>query len=133
LPNVEAIPHQIEQLFNNIIDNSIKYTKEDIVPEINIETTAPSVEEIKELGGNPEMDFIKICISDNGIGFDKQYETRIFDPFYRLHNNNQYSGSGLGLTLAKKIVDDHRGFIKASSKINSGTRINIYMPTRHFC
>ena len=133
LPNVEAIPHQIEQLFNNIIDNSIKYTKEDIVPEINIETTAPSVEEIKELGGNPEMDFIKICISDNGIGFDKQYETRIFDPFYRLHNNNQYSGSGLGLTLAKKIVDDHRGFIKASSKINAGTRINIYMPTRHFC
>jgi two-component system CheB/CheR fusion protein len=128
LPNLEAIPYQIEQLFNNIIDNSIKYTKEDIIPEIKIETKLPSVEEIKELGGNPEMDFVKICITDNGIGFDKQYESRIFDPFYRLHNNNQYSGSGLGLTLAKQIVDDHRGFIQASSKINSGTRINIYMP-----
>ena len=132
LPHVEAIPHQMKQLFNNIIDNSIKYTKEDTIPEIKIETNSPSVEEIKELGGNPEMGFIKICISDNGIGFDKQYETRIFDPFYRLHNNNQYSGSGLGLTLVKKIIDDHHGFVKATSTVNAGTRINIYMPTRHF-
>lgn len=131
LPNLEAIPHQIEQLFTNIIDNSIKYTKEDITPEIIIETKEPSVKEITELGGNPEQDFIQICISDNGIGFDKQYESRIFDPFYRLHNSNQFTGSGLGLTLVKKIVDDHHGFIKASSKINIGTQINIYMPMRH--
>lgn len=132
LPTLEVIPYQMDQLFNNIIDNSIKYTKEDIIPEIKIETKSPTVEEIKELGGNPEVDFVKICISDNGIGFDKQYENQIFDPFYRLHNNNQYIGSGLGLTLAKKIVDDHHGFIKASSKINIGTRINIYMPMQHF-
>lgn len=131
LPHVEAIPYQMQQLFNNIIDNSIKYTKEDIIPEIKIETKSPSVEEIIALGGNPEMDFIKISISDNGIGFDNKYENRIFDPFYRLHNSNQYSGSGLGLTLVKKIVDDHKGFIKASSKINIGTMINIYMPMRH--
>lgn len=132
LPNVEAIPHQIEQLFTNIIDNSIKYRKDDIAPEIIIETKSPSVKEIAELGGDPEQDFIKICFSDNGIGFDKQYENRIFDPFYRLHNSNAYMGSGLGLTLVKKIVDDHHGFIKVSSKINIGTRINIYMPMRHF-
>ena len=132
LPEVDAIPSQIEQLFSNIIENSIKYSKEDLIPEINIETGSASAGEIKALGGNPQLDFVKICITDNGIGFDKQYEDRIFDPFYRLHNNNQYSGSGLGLTLVKKIVEDHHGFVKASSKINRGTTINIYIPTRRY-
>lgn len=131
LPNLLAIPYQIEQMFNQIIDNAIKYSREDIIPEIKIQTKSPSVQEISELGGNTDIEFVKICISDNGIGFDQQYESQIFDPFYRLHNNNQYSGSGLGLTLVKKIVDDHKGFIKASSKINMGTMINIYMPIHH--
>lgn len=127
-PQLSVIPYQIQQLFTNLISNSIKYTKENVVPEIKIETTQPSYEEIVEIGGDPEINYIKICVSDNGIGFGKNYETKIFDPFYRLHSADQYNGSGLGLTLVKKIVDNHEGFIKASSKIGHGTIMTIYLP-----
>ncbi|MDR7208742.1 CheR family methyltransferase [Flavobacterium piscis] len=128
LPQLNIIPYQIQQLFTNLITNSIKYTKEDDTPQIKIETDRPSTEEIIEIGGNPEINYAKICVADNGIGFNKDYETRIFEPFYRLHNNDQYSGSGLGLTLVKKIVANHHGFIRASSKQNLGTTMSIYIP-----
>jgi two-component system CheB/CheR fusion protein len=128
LPQLDVIPYQIQQLFTNLISNSIKYTKEDVVPEIKIEARKPSNEEINEIEGNPQIDYIKICVSDNGIGFGKNYETRIFDPFYRLHSTDQYNGSGLGLTLVKKIVSNHNGVIKASSKVGHGTTMMIYLP-----
>ena len=128
IPQLNVIPYQIQQLFTNLITNSIKYAKEDVAPEIRIETNHPSKEEIIEIGGDPDINYVKICVSDNGIGFGKDYENRIFDPFYRLHNNDQYSGSGLGLTLVQKIVTNHHGIIKASSKPNHGTTMFIYFP-----
>ncbi|MES2574432.1 MAG: chemotaxis protein CheB [Bacteroidota bacterium] len=128
IPQLKVIPHQIQQLFTNLITNSIKYTKEGIVPEIKIENEQPSDEEIIEMGGNPEINYVKINVTDNGIGFDKEFETRIFDPFYRLHNKSEYNGNGLGLALVKKIVTNHNSFIKAISKINLGTTMSIYIP-----
>lgn len=127
-PQLKVIPHQIQQLFINLITNSIKYTKEGVIPQIKIETQQPDNEEIIKMGGNPEINYVKIGVTDNGIGFSKEYATRIFDPFYRLHNKSEYTGSGLGLTLVKKIVDNHRGYIKASGEINMGTTIFIYLP-----
>ena len=127
-PQLNVIPYQIQQLFTNLILNSIKYTKEGTIPEIKIETKQPSTEEILENGGNKNNNYVKICVSDNGIGFSQEYASRIFDPFYRLHNNDQYHGSGLGLTLVKKIVINHNGFITVSSKVNQGTTIYIYLP-----
>lgn len=118
----------MQQLFNNLISNSIKYSREEITPEIQIEASEATDEEILEFGTDPEIKYIKICIGDNGIGFPKEYSVRIFEPFYRLHNADQYSGSGLGLTLVKKITENHHGFIKASSEINAGTKIYIYLP-----
>jgi two-component system CheB/CheR fusion protein len=128
LPIIKAVPFQIQQLFNNLISNSIKYSREGITPEIKIEAGEANENEIFELGADPEIKYIKIGIEDNGIGFANEFSMRIFDPFYRLHNADQYSGSGLGLTLVKKIVDNHHGFIKASSEINAGTKIYIYLP-----
>jgi len=128
LPELKVIPHQIQQLFINLIMNSIKYTKEGVNPQIKMESQQPSSEEIIALGGNPEINYAKICFTDNGIGFNKMYAGKIFDPFYRLHNKADYSGSGLGLTLAKKIVDNHDGFITASSEVNAGTTMCIYLP-----
>lgn len=128
LPKLEVIPYQMQQLFTNLISNSIKYAKEAVTPEIKIEAGEPSREEIAEFAESPDISYIKICVSDNGMGFSKDYETRIFNPFYRLHNKNEYSGSGLGLTLVKKIVDNHHGFIKASGKINEGAQMFIYLP-----
>lgn len=128
LPNLEVIPYQIQQLFINLISNSIKYSKKTAPPEIKIEAAEPSDEELAQFTESPEKNYIKICVSDNGMGFSKDYETRIFNPFYRLHTKNEYSGSGLGLTLVKKIVDNHHGFIKAASDINQGTKMYIYLP-----
>lgn len=127
-PQLNVIPYQMQQLFTNLIMNSIKYAKEDVPPEIKIEAIQATTEEMEEIGENPEIDYLKICVKDNGIGFGKDYEKRIFDPFYRLHNNDQYSGSGLGLTLVKKIAANHKGFIKASGKLNLGTKMFIYIP-----
>lgn len=128
IPPLKVIPHQIQQLFTNLISNSIKYTKDNVIPKIEIKTEPVSGEEITALGGSTDMDYVKIKITDNGIGFDKEYENRVFDPFYRLHNRSEYSGNGLGLTLVKKITANHNGFIKADSKINQGTTMSIYIP-----
>lgn len=128
LPQLNIISHQIQQLFTNLILNAIKYTKENIIPEIKIETTQPLAEEILEIDGNKDSNYVKITVSDNGIGFNQEYATKIFDPFYRLHNNDEYHGSGLGLTLVKKIVANHEGFIKVFSKVDHGTTVHIYLP-----
>lgn len=128
IPELKVIPYQIQQVFTNLINNSIKYAREGVISEIKIRKSHFMKEEIIELGGNPEINYIKIDVTDNGIGFDKEFENKIFDPFYRLHNKSEYSGNGLGLTLVKKIVENHRGLIKASSQINFGTNISIYIP-----
>ena len=128
LPVLNIIPQQIQQLFSNLIINSIVFSKEGEDPRIKIESQSASSEEIIALDGNLDMDYVKICVIDNGIGFEKDYETKVFEPFYRLHHDNQFKGSGLGLTLAKKIMANHRGFIKASSEKNRGTTMMIYIP-----
>jgi two-component system CheB/CheR fusion protein len=127
-PQLKVIPYQIQQLFTNLILNAVKYTKEGVVPQIKIETQKSSVDEILEIGGNKDINYLKISISDNGIGFDQEFDAKIFEPFYRLHNNNQYHGSGLGLTLVKKITDNHHGFITVRSKVNEGTVFYVYLP-----
>lgn len=128
LPQVNVIPFQIQQLFTNLLLNSMKYTKENVIPQIKIEAQQPTREEIIKIGGDPEISYVKICVVDNGIGFAKEYENKIFDPFYRLHSNEQYKGSGLGLTISKKIVSNHGGFITTNSKVNHGTTFTIYLP-----
>lgn len=128
LPSLNIIPAQIQQLFTHLISNSIKYAKEDCVPEIKIGMTNPSDEEIIALGANPKKDYIKLFVSDNGIGFNKDFESLIFNPFYKLNNNDQNYGSGLGLTLSQKIVSNHKGIIKVSSEPAKGTTVFIYLP-----
>lgn len=125
---VNVVAFQIQQLLTNLILNAIKYSKENTTPEITIQTVQASAEEIANLGGKTDTKYIKIDVIDNGIGFDKDFENRIFDPFFRLHSKDAYGGSGLGLTLVKKIVSNHNGFIKAMSKVGSGTTISIYLP-----
>lgn len=130
-PSLKVIPYQIQQLLTNLLSNSIKYSKTDVIPEIKVDSQLASDQEIIELGGNTEINYLKINVIDNGIGFNKEYALRIFDPFYRLHNKKEHSGSGLGLALVKKIVDNHKGFIKASSEVNQGTIISIYIPFKN--
>ncbi len=128
LPVIEAIAFQIQQLFENIISNSIKYSYPDKKIEIDI-TFALSNEETPSshlLEKNKK--YYKISISDNGIGFDQKYADKIFEIFQRLHGKNEYSGTGIGLSICKKIVENHKGIIMAQSEIDKGATFIIYLP-----
>ena len=83
---------------------------------------------LKELA--PDRAYYLLTISDNGIGFEEQYEHRIFEVFQRLHGKDEYKGTGIGLAIVKKIVDNHRGIIKATGKLNQGARFDIYFPVK---
>lgn len=108
LPTIEAIKIQMHQLFLNIISNAIKYSREDVPPEIFI------------THANYDYD-VEITVSDNGIGFDEKYATRVFQPFTRLQNKG-YEGSGIGLAICKKIVNAHGGEIKVKSIPGAGSQ-----------
>ncbi|MFD1605569.1 ATP-binding protein [Flavobacterium artemisiae] len=124
LPSVHAIGFLMRQLFSNIIQNSLKYASPERVPAIKITASQEPVI-IKDL-------FNVYCywvrFSDNGIGFEQQYAESIFKVFTRLHPQQEYSGSGVGLALCKKIMQTVGGTIHAEGKPGKGTTITIYFP-----
>ncbi|SHG32679.1 CheR family methyltransferase [Flavobacterium defluvii] len=129
LPALDIIASQIQQLFSHLITNSIKYAKQDTTAKIRIGAEEVSSDEIIDFGADPEINYIKIFVADNGIGFHKNFESLIFNPFYKLENNAEQYSSGLGLTLVQKIVYNHKGFIKVVSEPNKGTTVFIYLPS----
>lgn len=128
LPHLNVIPFQIQQLFTNLINNSLKYSKENIPPKIDIKVNKVEAKNEDKIPFNDKSKFYKITFTDNGIGFDPQYSERIFMLFNRLHNKDEYSGTGIGLAICKKIVDNHKGFIYADGKPNNGAKFTIYLP-----
>lgn len=118
LPVVEGSESQLYQLFVNILINSFKYKREDEVPVVNISSRK------KENG------FWEISIEDNGFGFEEKYSERIFQPFQRLHDRSKYEGSGLGLSICKKIVSRHNGGISAKSVLGNGATFVISLPEK---
>lgn len=127
LPELEVIPFQFRQLFTNLISNSLKFRRTDIPLVINIRS-----EKVKgsEIGQDSAMNdyYHRIIVEDNGIGFDNTYHERIFDVFQRLHTKQEYEGTGIGLAICKKIVENHRGFITAEGKPGAGAKFMIYLP-----
>lgn len=128
LPTMNVIPFQIQQLFTNLIGNSIKYRKPGMPPVICITCETKSANELPELNIESNRMFEKISITDNGIGFEQQYAETIFTLFQRLHFNNQYEGTGIGLAICKKIVDNHGGVIKAEGRPGIGSTFSIFLP-----
>lgn len=124
LPEVYAITFLMRQLFSNILQNSLKYASSERIPFIKI-TASAAPEMINHLN---KIYCHWICFSDNGIGFEQQFAETIFKVFTRLHTQEQYSGSGIGLALCKKIMQTVGGDIQASGKIGKGTDITIYFP-----
>ncbi len=115
LPTIFCSPTQMEQLFINLIENGIKYAKPDLTPYIEINATRSE--------GIWKIDF-----SDNGIGFDEAYEKKIFEVFQRLHSADEYSGTGIGLAICKKIVENHHGRITAQSILGEGSVFSVIFP-----
>ena len=127
LPNLKVIPFQIQQLFINIIGNSLKYSKEGIAPVIEIKS-ALIVSQNEPLLPKNKDKYYKITIEDNGIGFEQEYADKIFILFNRLHNKDEYAGTGIGLAICKKIVENHKGYIFANGVPNEGSSFTIYLP-----
>lgn len=125
LPVIKGIRIQLYQLFSNLIGNSIKFNNK--VPVIEITSEKIFNGEAKKYTQlNSNCDYIKILFKDNGIGFEPEYSEQIFGLFKRL-SNTKY-GTGIGLALCKKIVENHRGHISVSSELNKGTTFNIFLP-----
>lgn len=131
LPAIEGNAAQLKSLFENIIHNAIKFQKKETPLQIQI-TSIPITEEDKKTFDLKENKFYhKIVIADNGIGFEKQYAEKIFQPFVRLHGMSEYEGNGFGLALCKKIIEKHQGFIYATSSKQSGTSFILIFPETH--
>lgn len=129
LPVINAIPMQMNQLICNLISNALKFSKTDQVPVIKITSQIlPHSELILYEDLDPKVPYYKIIFSDNGIGFEEKYEEQIFIIFQRLHQKENYKGTGIGLALCKKIVMNHSGAIFAKSKDNRGTDIHVFLP-----
>lgn len=133
LPTVWAIPSQIRQLFQNLLSNSIKFCRENTSPQIRIHAEALNGLDIegmdKKLYGQK---FYRIYVKDNGIGFDPQYAEEIFVVFKRLHSYHEFEGTGIGLSICKKIVEKHNGYISASSRVNEGSTFVVTLPERNY-
>ncbi len=127
LPSLEIIPFQVHQLFINLISNAIKFVKHGERPAIRI--TAGIIDSTEILREKiPSGPYHTIAFHDNGIGFEAEYESRIFDIFQRLHPAHKYPGSGIGLAICKKIMENHKGFIDAKSVFGEGSVFTIYFP-----
>jgi signal transduction histidine kinase len=124
--DVKIIVSQFRQLMTNLISNSMKFSKPGTAPHIRIENTVVKGKMIPD--GLTGKAYSKIVIADNGIGFDSQYKNRIFEVFQRLHMAKEYPGTGIGLAIVKKIIDNHHGLIVADGELDKGAIFTIYIP-----
>lgn len=117
LPMIEGDETLIKLLFQNVISNALKFTRNSNPSKININfTTSP--------------DFLYINVEDNGVGFDMKYSEKLFNVFERLHNKEDFEGSGVGLSIIKRIMERHNGYVEIFSQINSGTKITLVFPNK---
>ncbi|WP_121354885.1 sensor histidine kinase [Flavisolibacter nicotianae] len=127
LPVVKGYRRQLQQLFQNLISNALKYSNPGVPPEIHIGYRLVKGADIpfETSPANKEKDYHLIEISDNGIGFEPQYAERIFQMFQRLHGRAEYDGTGIGLSIARKVVTNHNGFIWADGEVDKGATFHI--------
>jgi signal transduction histidine kinase/CHASE3 domain sensor protein len=128
LPILAVISFQIQQLFTNLISNSLKYCKPGAAPLINIECAIIMAKESPLLQSGSDKQYYKISFTDNGLGFEQQYAENIFMPFKRLHETNAFPGTGIGLSICKKIIENHSGFIYAEGKPGIGATFTFFLP-----
>ncbi len=127
-PEMKVIPFQIQQLFSNLLGNSLKYRSKDKDPVIDIAYESVYKKSDQRLLNALDENYHKIIFKDNGIGFKQEYAKKIFTLFSRLHNKDEYSGTGIGLSICKKITDNHTGFIFAESAPTKGAIFTIFLP-----
>lgn len=130
LPSLQVIPTLMRQVFYNLISNALKFRKKEVAPEVHIyaeEVSSPDHHYVRERDNGI---YYKIFVTDNGIGFESQYVEDIFVVFKRLHSYHEIEGTGIGLSICKKIMEQHNGFITATSEIDNGATFIIGIPEK---
>ena len=120
---IKVVPFQFRQLMHNLIGNALKFCKQDVAPHIIIKS-----EQLSSYAPLQGRDVCHISITDNGIGFENHFSEKIFEVFKRLHGKEKYPGTGIGLAIVKKVVENHHGIITVESELGKGTTFNIYLP-----
>jgi len=131
LPTLQIFPVQFHQLFLNLLVNAIKYSKPAVPPVISITAQLVSEKAIQTEGPVPVSAYWKISVADNGIGFEQKHAHKIFDLFQRLHGRSEYEGTGIGLAICKKIVQNHHGYITATAQPGVGSIFDIFVPLKN--
>ena len=129
MPVISAVPSLMRQVFCNLVGNALKFRKPGSAPVIQIESEIFKAHDpLFPPKLNNGHKYYKISVSDNGIGFDAEYVNEIFTVFKRLHSYHEFEGTGVGLSICKKIIENHCGFITAESKVNEGSTFIIGLP-----
>src|SRR5690606_11208957 len=129
LPKVMGSETEYRQVFQNLLSNSLKFSKPGVHPVIKITSEKASKELIDKYSNlDKAVDYYLIKVCDNGIGFDKEYADRIFSIFQRLHSKKDYEGTGIGLSITRKILEKNRGMIFAESTPGKGSVFSIILP-----
>lgn len=128
MPVIRGDKSQLEQLFLNLISNALKFQSEGVKPVVSINVTNALPEDTSDILISEEYEWIKITVTDNGIGFEQSFAEKIFAPFQRLHGRSEYKGTGIGLAVCRRIVERHNGQINAISKPGEGATFSIILP-----
>lgn len=128
--DIEIVPFQIHQLMYNLVSNSLKFARTEVNPLIKINCEIKKGNLLNNENLDNDIEYCHIAFSDNGIGFDQQYSKKIFEVFQRLHGKEVYQGTGIGLAIVKKIIDNHKGYITASGELDKGATFDIYIPVK---
>jgi signal transduction histidine kinase len=130
LPKIDGIFTALKQLFNNLLSNAIKFRKNGKPGSIDISWSKLSKEEKRSNKFSLARTYYKICVTDRGIGFEQDHAENIFQIFHRLHGKSEYPGTGIGLAICKKIVDNHNGLIFAHSVPGEGATFTVILPEK---
>jgi light-regulated signal transduction histidine kinase (bacteriophytochrome) len=125
---MNVIPFQFRQLMHNLLRNALKFSSPKRTPHILIKSRVVKGNKLNNAKLVGAKSYCHISVTDNGIGFEPEYKERIFEVFQKLHNREKYEGTGIGLAIVKKIVENHNGIVTATSQLNKGARFDIYIP-----
>jgi signal transduction histidine kinase len=132
MPVIQGDKPQLRQLFLNLLSNSLKYVHKDKIPFVSITSRKISGREsgFQLPVAASEKDYYLVEVTDNGIGFDQSEADNIFNIFHRLHARAEYSGTGVGLAIVKKVIDNHQGYIFAHSEEGKGAKFSVLLPVQ---
>jgi signal transduction histidine kinase len=125
---MDVIPFQFRQLMHNLLRNALKFSSPKRTPHIIIKSKIVKGAKLNNAKLVGTKSYCHISVTDNGIGFEPEYKERIFEVFQKLHNREKYEGTGIGLAVVKKIVENHNGIVTATGRLNKGARFDIYIP-----